>query len=210
MHHGELIGIHAVGAPQDKIAAAARQILAVRALQAVGERNVLVRHDQPPRGRLCHRGALCVRELPARSGIYRLSVGGVRRACGVELRARAVARIHQPPHPQGFKRGGIVRASPTLRRLLLVPVQPKPQKVFAELRGVFWAAAVGVKILDAQHHFPARRAHRQPRQQRGKYVSQMHPPARARRKAPHDLHSSHLFTVLQYCNIPYNMIQCKK
>ena len=83
----------------------------------------------------------------------------MRRRRRVELTARAVAGIDPPQRLQPRKLRAVGLRSPALRGLLTIPVEPQPRKVALELLGVFWAAAVRVEILDAQHHLSARTAH---------------------------------------------------
>ena len=158
-HHGKLIGIDAVGAPYDKVAAVMRQILAVHTLNAVPERSVPVRHTQPPRGAARLFCTLRRCQSAARPGVDHIAVGGMRRRRRVELTARAVAGIDPPQRLQPRKLRAVGLRSPALRGLLTIPVEPQPRKVALELLGVFWAAAVRVEILDAQHHLSARTAH---------------------------------------------------
>ena len=101
----------------------------------------------------------------------------------MQLRPGAVAGIDQPKRRELVKIRAVGLRPARLGRLLCIPVQPEPVQIALERLGVFRPAAVRIQILDAQQHPPAPAAHRQPREQRGKNVSQVHPAAGTRRKA---------------------------
>lgn len=119
-------------------------------------------------------------------------LAGVRRAGGQPLGAAAVAVIYHPALRQSVQRGGVARRARALTAVLragapaLVPVEPEPEQVVGHEVGVVLPAPLRVEVLKAEHHRPAARAHVQPRQQKGQYIAQMQPPARAGRKAAAD------------------------
>ena len=154
-HNGKLIGIHAVGASDDKIAAGLGEPLCLRAADTVPERDGDVRHTDAPRGAAGLCGALLLRQVAAGSGIEHRAVRGMGRRGVVQLAAGAVARVDQALLLQFCKMCGIDRASRALRRHLAVPVQPEPAEVPPQLLGIGRTAALRVKVLDAQQHTPA-------------------------------------------------------
>ena len=86
-HNGQLIGIDAVGAAYDKIAAFARQIFAVFPLKPVVKGDLLVRHDQPPCRSARFRGAFFLRQIPAGARIDHIAVRSMGRGGRVQLAA---------------------------------------------------------------------------------------------------------------------------
>ena len=192
--HGELVGEHAVRAPDEKIIAPAPQLRFLRAVVPVDEGNVRIGHFQLFCRVPAHAQArlhFLRRQCPAgAAGLARLA--GVRRAGGQPLGAAAVAVIYHSACGQCIQRGGVARRARALAAVLragapaLVPVEPEPEQVVGHEVGVVLPAPLRVEILKAEHHRPAARAHVQPRQQKGQYIAQMQPPARAGRKAAAD------------------------
>ena len=86
-HDGQLIGIDAVGAAYDKVAAFARKILAVFPLKPVVKGELLVRHDQPPCRSARFPGAFFLRQIPAGARIDHIAVRSMRRGGRVQLAA---------------------------------------------------------------------------------------------------------------------------
>ena len=101
----QLIGEQAVRAAEDHVAAVPLKLLADRAEVAVHKGYVLVRYAQAHggRARLCALGDLPGREGGAGAVVDRLAVAQVRRLRGVQLGARAEARVDQAHGAQFVK-----------------------------------------------------------------------------------------------------------
>ena len=96
-HHRQLVGVHAVAAPQDEIPAAGGQILLLGAVVEVGKGDGFLRHPQPQRRGA---GAAFLRHLgggqvPAGPAVQQLPVRGVGRAGRVELGPAAKTGVAQ-------------------------------------------------------------------------------------------------------------------
>ena len=163
-HHRQLVGIHPVGAAEDEVPAVPEQVFPIGPLEAVGPR-----------------------QTAALPGVDNLPVGPVGGAGRQPLRPGAVAGVEQALFLQGPEGGGVplrplalevgAVGSPLLPAL--VPVQAQPAQIVGQLLRVLRAAPVGIQVLHPQHHHAAGAAHRQPRQQGGKQIAQVHPAAGA-------------------------------
>ena len=100
----------------------------------------------------------------------------------MQFGAGAIARIDQSKRAQPFKFRMIGISPLGLRRLFLVPVKAEPVQIALECFNILQPAPVRVQILNAQQHPSVPASHGEPRQQRGKHVSEVHPAAGAGRK----------------------------
>ena len=96
-HHRQLVGVHAVAAPQDEIPAAGGQILLLGAVVEVGKGDGFLRHPQPQRRGA---GAAFLRHLgggqvPAGPAVQQFPVRGVGRAGCVKLGPAAKTGVAQ-------------------------------------------------------------------------------------------------------------------
>ena len=95
-HHRQLIGVHAVAAPQDEVPAASGQVLGLGAVMEVRKGDGFLRHPQPQRRGA---GAAFLRHLlwgqvPAGPVVQQFPVRSVGRAGRVELGPAAEAGVH--------------------------------------------------------------------------------------------------------------------
>ncbi len=108
-HHRQLVGVHAVAAPQDEIPAAGGQILLLGAVVEVGKGDGFLRHPQPQRRGA---GAAFLRHLgggqvPAGPAVQQLPVRGVGRAGRVELGPAAKTGVAQALRLQPGQLGAV-------------------------------------------------------------------------------------------------------
>src|SRR5439155_26964140 len=115
---GELIGVEAVGAPDDEIADIAREILCYRSLQAVAEfhaRGVDAHASRPLRTSAPIRG----QPVATGSGIDALAAGTERSRIELAPRARAIVDVGVRSEP--IERGGVESRACRLPHDLAVP-----------------------------------------------------------------------------------------
>ena len=197
--HGQLVGHHAVGTAQGKIAAAVLQREGLPAQQAVLKMETSLGTAQaqagtPPLG--LAPVPLFRAQMTAGAGIGGPGIVHMGRSGQLaQLLAGAVAGIDQPGTVQGIQRGIIQGRAGTLeigaaRALLrhvaavgrddavhgraLVPVQPQPAQVLHQGTGICGARTLRVDVLHAQDQRPAGAAYRQPGQEEGPGIAQMH------------------------------------
>ncbi len=131
-HDGELIGENAVRAPENEIAALAREIFGVWAVMPVDKGNVPVRHAKPPeRGALFgFRCALFLCQTAACAGVDRMTIARVRGVRGVfKIAARAPAGIDKALAAKPVENARIVFAARALIRLLAIPCKAEPAEI---------------------------------------------------------------------------------
>lgn len=108
-HHRQLIGVHAVAAPQDEVPAASGQVLGLGAVMEVRKGDGFLRHPQPQRRGA---GAAFLRHLlwgqvPAGPVVQQFPVRSVGRAGRVELGPAAEAGVHPALCLQLFQLGAV-------------------------------------------------------------------------------------------------------
>ena len=111
----------------------------------------------------------------------------------VQLAAGAVAGVQQTLVHEFFKIAVVNFRSPALGGSFLVPAEAQPLQIIAQNFRKIAAGALGVQIFHPQYHAAALTANRHPGDQRGEYVTQVHPSRGRRRKAPYHAaaHRSH-------------------
>ena len=92
---------------------------------------------------------------------------------------KVIARIDQSKRAQPFKFCMIGISTFGLRRLFRVPVQAEPVQITLKCFNVLQPAPVWVQIFNPQQHSSVPASHGEPRQKRGKHVSEVHPAAGA-------------------------------
>ena len=190
-HHRQLIGVYPVGAAEDRVSAVPGKLQGIRALKSVNKMHLPVRHPGPEGRRPVFRPLplLPGAESAAGPGIDGRAVGGMGRRGGVQIRPGAEAGIDQALLPQDFQILLIKRPSIALIIALpafaaaLVPVQTQPAQVILYSVGVLPASAGRVQILMAQDDPASGGTGREPGQQTGKGVAQVHPAAGAGSKS---------------------------
>ena len=143
-----------------------------------------VRHPDPPAMGLVR----LFRQVPAGAGVNIGTVGPVRGVDAVELAAGAEAGVQQPFVHELFKIAVINGASLALGRLLVIPAKAQPAQVIPQNGGKFITGALGVQVLHPQQNVTVPGFHRQPGDQKGKYIAQVHPTGRCGRKPAHRWH----------------------
>ena len=187
---GQLVYIYPVSPADDKVTAFRGKIQPVLALHQVTQRPNLFRDPYPPGGQpiLWGRG-----KITAGAGIDIGAVGQVGGVDAVELAAGAVAGVQQTFVHHFFEIAVINIASLALGSSFPVPVQTQPPQIVPEDVGKVSAGALGVQILHAQDQGAVTAAHRQPGDQGGKYVAQVHPPGgRGSKSSDYLFHGVHL------------------
>ena len=214
-HDRELVGKHPVRPADDEIPALAREVFAVRAEHPVREADLLIRHAHARRrgARFALLRNLLGRQIATGARVDHAAVRQVRRGSRVQRRTRAEAGIQQPLFPQDGFIFLVNRRALGLIQDLPVPVQPQPAQVVEDQLRIAARAAQGIQILDPQQVLPALMPRAQPRQQRAQHVAEVHPPARAGRKASDGLHVSSSFSSLYltisgqgYATAPFSCI----
>ena len=178
---GKLVGVHAVAASHKEVAAFLRQAFELVAVDLVGKLNRACGicgfgYAQAQRRRT-HAGALAnllVGEGAAGACVNGRSVACVGSLCGMQLGARAEARVGEA---HALEAGGVLLVygrSLALEDGALVPVKAEPAQVVDERPGGTGRGLARVEVLDAQGERAALGAHGEPGDERTPHVSQVH------------------------------------
>ena len=196
--HGQLVGHHAVGTAQGKIAAAVLQSERLLTQQAVLKMETSLGAAQAQAGTPPPGLALTPffrAQMTAGTGIGGpgiIHMGGSGQLA--QLLAGAITGIDQPGTVHGIQRRiiqgragalkiGAARAllrhvalvrDDTVHGRAFVPVQPQPAQILHQSPGIFGTRTLGVDVLHAQDQRPSGAAHRQPGQEEGPGIAQMH------------------------------------
>ena len=197
VYHRQLIGIHPVGPADNEVSAVFEQVFRIGSLQFICKANIPVRYRQTPGGTtpFTQFRPFTFCQVFTLASIDHLSVAPVGGRGGQTLRPGAETGIDQALLFQFSEGSGIqfravalgIGAVGASLLIALVPVQIQPAQIVGQLIGIFRPAPVRVQVLHPQHHGPPGTAHRQPGQQRGKQVAQVHPSAGTGGKPPPQL-----------------------
>ncbi len=145
----------------------------------------LLRHLHPPGGAAGagELRALLGGEAAAPAVVDHHPVGAVGGGGGQALRPGAVAGVDESPLLQLGEGGAVDVGAAALVHRLIVPVEAQPLQVPHHLVAPGLGAPVRVQVLQPEDHPPPLAPGRQPGQQTGPQVAQVHPPAGAGGKA---------------------------
>ena len=190
-HNDQLVGVNAIAALDEKVAAVTGERFRLVAIDAIDKRDgscgvVRIGYAQAQRRRadLLPLFDLLRGQVAARACIHGRAVACVRCAGGVELGARAEAGVGEAVR---VKLGGRLPVQVEAIMLVdgaLVPIEPEPSEVVYNLLRAFGVAASRIEVFDAQDHTTVLGAHGKPGYQRREDIAQMHAARRGGGEAP--------------------------
>ena len=113
----------------------------------------------------------------------------------MQVRARAVAGVHQPPLYQGIEGSRVSLIAIVLEEGAMIPGQTKHLEVALHRIDEFRFRSFAIQILDAQHDLAALGLRDKPGHKCSVDISRMHAPGRRWGESPDDLlaHSAYPF-----------------